>query len=70
MSVVYEYWDTDAYDWKLISSSNYNSNPFTAMDSIGTITIDTLDDSSVPGNLRPYHVVKVRVAYTADMVKT
>ena len=68
MSVTYEYWDTDAYDWKLISGSNYNSNPFT-MDAIGTITVDTLDDTTVPGGLRPWHVVKVRVGYTADYVK-
>jgi hypothetical protein len=68
MSVDYEYWDINAMDWKEISSSNYNADPFT-MDAIGTITVDTLDATSVPGNLRPWHEVKVRVGYTADYAK-
>lgn len=68
MSVTYEYWDIDAYDWKLISSSDWNANPFT-MDSIGTITVDTLDDNSSLGALRPWTEVNVRVGYTADFAK-
>ena len=67
MSVEYFYWDDDAYDWKLITGSDYDNNPFYNMDAVGEITLATLDDGTV--TLRPIHTVHVRVAYTADMVK-
>jgi len=67
MSVVYYYWDADQYDWKLLPSSSYDSNPFQTLDAVGTITLATKDDGTV--TLRPIHTVKVRVAYTADFVK-
>ena len=69
MSVLYYYWDADDYDWKRLDTSSYNSNPFMTLDAIGTITLATLDDGTITP-LRPIHTVKVRVAYTADMVKT
>ena len=68
MSVVYYWWDDDDYDWKLLASSSYNSNPFMTLDAVGQITLATLDDGTITP-LRPIHTVKVRVAYTADFVK-
>ena len=59
--------DDDDYDWKLLDTSSYNSNPFMTLDAIGTITLATKDDGTV--TLRPIHTVKVRVSYTADFVK-
>ena len=67
MSVIYYYWDDDDYDWKLLAGSVYDGNPFANLANEGTITLATKDDMSV--TLRPIHIVKVRVAYTADYVK-
>ena len=68
MSVQYYYWDTNNQDWRLVSTSGWNSNPFTVMDAVGAITVATLDDGAITP-LRPYTKVTLRVAYTADLVK-
>ena len=70
MSVEYYYWSEDAYDWKLVTGSDYDSNPITSKDATGNMVIATLDDTAISGGLRPYHKVKIRVAYTADYAKT